>query len=56
MNRSTVNQTVKGTLKMFGKNGWYLPPDLKWDITGISRIFEIIEDEPSIVKFVSHSR
>jgi len=33
MNRSTVNQAVLNAEKMFINNGWYTPPEPKWDIT-----------------------
>lgn len=55
MKRTTVNQAVKNALKMFGRNGWYLPPDPKWTVTDMGSFSEIIENGASFMKLVNNS-
>jgi D-lyxose ketol-isomerase len=33
MKRSVINTAIESARKCFGKNGWFLPPNPKWDIT-----------------------
>lgn len=53
MKRSDINRVFQQAKMFFEENGWYLPPNPRWDISDIGRFSGIEEDEPAEVQLLN---